>query len=443
MSRTIYRGKIFTFRSNANLQNIRNATPNALFVDSNEFLFLRDGAIVVVDGKITAVDDFHILQKSLLPNDVVVDYSNKLITPGFIDTHMHSTQTSAVGSYGEKLLEWLDNYIFPSEEVFNSDSSARLEFGILLNQLFRNGTTTICSYLPCAYDGADVIFDIANQFNMRAILGNTIMTDGSPRLVTDPATSMKISERLYEKWHNNNRMHYALTPRFALSCTEETLGLCKEFVQSHKDVYIQTHINENLSEIKDTLTKFPWAKDYLDVYEKYDLVNNRSIYAHCIHNTESEWQRMKEKGAIFSNCPTSNNYLGSGFFNYEKALTMDVKLTMGSDWGAGNTLSMLRVMDDAYKVAMLSSFKLETLVRWYTCTLGSAKALELDHCIGSLEVGKEADFIVIEPNNNELLSRRLENCYNLLDYLFALTALGDDRLIHATYIYGKKVHGHE
>ncbi len=308
-------------------------------------------------------------------------------------------------------------------------------------QLFKNGTTSICAYLPTSYDGADLVFEMTDQYNMRVIMGNTIMTDGNAKLITDPQTSMKISEKLYNKWHGVNRSLYALTPRFALSCTDETLGLCREFMESHPDAYVQSHLCENINEIADTVAKFSWAKDYLEVYEKSGLVNARSIYGHCIHLSESEWSRMVEKQAIFANCPVSNNYLGSGLFNYQKAVQLDAKLTLATDWGAGNTLSMLRVMDDAYKVAMLNSFKLETLTRWYSCTLGAAKALGVGQHIGSLEVGKEADFIVFDPAQNELLNYRLESSFDLLDYLFSLSSLGDDRIVAATYVYGNKVHG--
>lgn len=438
--RTVYRGKIFTFNQSATLSNLQGVIPGNLFVDDEKFTFLRDGAMIVEEGKIVAISDYHKLKETLLPEDKIIDYGNKLITPGFFDTHMHATQTSGVGAYGEKLLTWLENYIFPSEVAFNSEQAGRREYDILLNQLFKNGTTSICAYLPTSYDGADLLFDMTNRYNMRAVMGNTIMTDGNKNLITDPQTSIKISEKLYNKWHGTDRISYALTPRFALSCTEETMGLCREFLESHPDAYTQTHICENVNEIEDTISKFPWAKDYLAVYEKFGLVNDKSIFGHCIHLSDSEWSRMLEKGAIFANCPASNNYLGSGLFKYKTAIERNAKLTLATDWAAGNTLSMLRVMDDAYKVAILNSFKLETLTRWFSATLGSAKALGLDKYVGSLEVGKEADFIVIDPEANDLLGYRLESSYNLLDYLFSLSALGDDRIIAATYIYGNKVY---
>lgn len=438
--KTLYRGKIFTFTNKATLANLQGVVPDSLFVNDERFIFLRDGAIIVESGKIIAIGDYLDIRNQLQLDDKEVDYSGKLITPGFIDSHMHATQTSAVSAYGEKLLTWLDNYIFPGEVAFNSEQSARREYEILLKQLFKNGTTTICAYLPSSYDGADLLFEITDKYKMRAVMGNTIMTDGNPKLITDGETSMLISEKLYHKWHETNRLSYALTPRFALSCTDESMGLCKEFVESHPDAYIQTHLCENVNEIQDTLAKFPWAKDYLNVYEKFGLVHDRTILGHCIHLSDSEWSRMTEAGVVFANCPASNNYLGSGLFRYDEAIKRNAKLTLATDWAAGNTLSMLRVMDDAYKVAMLNSFKLETLTRWYSTTLGSAKALSLDDYIGSLEVGKEADFIVLDPEANELLNYRLESSYDLLDYLFSVSSLGDDRIVAATYVYGNNVY---
>ena len=132
--------------------------------------------------------------------------------PGLIDTHMHTTQTKAVGAYGEKLLQWLDGYIFPSEASFNISSLALQEFDILLKELFKSGTTTICGYAPSAYDGTDIVFEIAQEHNMRVVLGNTIMTQGNKEIITDAQTSMKISEKLCNKWHNRGRASYALTP---------------------------------------------------------------------------------------------------------------------------------------------------------------------------------------------------------------------------------------
>ncbi|WP_150464530.1 guanine deaminase [Francisella sp. XLW-1] len=434
----IYRASIFTFNKNATLQSLLGHKVDNLFSDSKDYTFLRDGAVVVENGLITEVNDFHKI--NIGENDKLIDYSGKLIMPGLIDTHMHTTQTKAVGAYGEKLLEWLDGYIFPSEASFNSSSLAHKEFDILFKELFKSGTTTICGYAPSAYDGTDIVFEIAQKYNMRVVLGNTIMTQGNKEIITDAQTSMKISEKLCNKWHNRGRASYALTPRFALSCDDETLNLCKEFMQSHKDVYVQTHLSENLNEIKDTLAMYPNAKDYLNVYENYSLITDKTILGHCIHLSDSEWNRMKDQGVVIASCPTSNNFLGSGHFDYKTAIEKDIKLTLATDWAAGNTLSMLRVMDDAYKAALLNSYKLETLIRLFSSTLGSAKALDLGDKIGSLEKGKEADFIVINTDNNSLLKYRLESAYNLQDYLFSVISLGDDRLIDATYIYGSKVH---
>ncbi len=438
--KTFYRGKIFTFNKNATLSNLQGVIPNSLFVDDDKFTFLRDGAIAVEDGIITDFGDYSEFESKITSQDTLIDYSGKLITPGFIDSHMHATQTSGVSAYGEKLLTWLENYIFPSEVAFKSEESARREYEILLKELFKNGTTSICAYLPSSYDGADVLFEITNKYKMRAIMGNTIMTDGNHYLITDPATSMKISEKLYNKWHNKGRLSYAMTPRFALSCTDESLSMCGDFVRKHPDVYIQTHLCENKNEIEDTLAKFPGAEDYLAVYEKFGLVNDKTIFGHCIHLSDREWSSMVEKKAIFANCPISNNYLGSGLFKYEEAIKRDAKFAFATDWAAGNSLSMFRVMDDAYKVGMLNSFKLETLTRWFSVTLGTAKALQLDKHIGSLEVGKEVDFIVVDTKQNDLLNYRLEGSHDLLDYLFSISALGDDRIINSTYIYGNKVY---
>jgi guanine deaminase len=433
MSETIaYRGDIFYFNDTATLENVPRKKGK-----SEQYVYIQDGVLLVQAGKILAVGNYADL-KDKLSEIKVIDYQNKLITPGFIDTHQHSTQSAIVAAYGEKLLEWLENYVFPSESHFRDKAVATRELNFFIDQLLRNGTTTAVSYGPLFYDAADVFFEELSQRNMRFITGNVLMDINSPdnlRLSTQENYDNCV--KLIEKWHNKNRLSYCISPRFALSCSEEMLELCGSLKKEYPDCYIQTHLNENLNEIAEVEKLYPWSKNYLDVYDHFGLVTDRTIFGHCIHTTDAELAVFKKTGAIISWCPVSNNFLGSGLFNFSHALNYTQKITLGTDWGGGNCLSMFAVLDDAYKVAMLNSYKLPSMVRWYMATLGAAKALHLDDKIGSFTPGKEADFIVIDPDVTPYIKYRREKVEDIFDLLFILMTLGSEINIKATYIYGE------
>ena len=441
--RNVYRGKICTFKSAATMQNLQTLVADDLFSNNELLSFIRDGAMIVENGIITEIGEFYLLKRHITAEDNLIDYGERLITPGFIDSHLHATQSSINGNTLKvaDIRKWLNDIVYPRELTFKSAVTGRREYELMLGYLFQNGITSICAFLPPFYDGADLFFELTSRYNMRVIMGNNMMTEGHKQLTLSAQENIMVSERLYKKWHNNGRSSFALTPRFALSCNEELFGLCKDFIGNYSDSYIHTHLAEGNKEVVDTLAKFPWAKDNLAVFEKYNLVNDKSIFAHCIYLSSSEVQRLKSQESIWVSCPTSNCYTGVGMFNYNQALQQNVKLTLATDWGSGNTLSMFKVMDDAYKVARLNSFYLDVLTRLFCTTLGAAKALGLDQYIGSLEVGKEADFIVLDPSKNSCLMHRLESSYDLHDYLFNLISFGDDRVVAATYIMGEKVHG--
>lgn len=431
-----YRGNLFYFKETANLKNIpRNRKQIA--DENDQFIYIEDGVLVVDDGKITAVGQFKDLQKDLM-GIKITNYQNKLITPGFIDTHQHATQSAIVAAYGEKLLEWLNEYVFPGESIFRDPQKAKNELNFFLDQLIKNGTTTAVSYGPLFYEATDIFFAELEKRNMRFITGNILMDSNSPdELRLSTKENYENCKNLIKKWHNKNRLSYCISPRFALACSEEMLELCGTLKKEHPDTYIQTHLDENLSEVKETQKTFPWSKNYLDVYQKFGLVTDRSVFGHCIHTTDPELELFKESGAIMSWCPVSNNFLGSGLFNFERSTKYTDKITLGTDWGGGNSLSMFAVLDDAYKVSMLNSYKLPSMIRWYLATLGAAKALQIDDKVGSFKIGKEADFIVIDPDASPYLTYRHEKVDNIFDLLFILMTLGDERNIAATYIYGE------
>ncbi len=430
--RLAYRGSIFTFKGTATLDNLPRKKDDL----SDHYLYIEDGVLLVEDGLIKKVGDYNELKGEI--NDIeIIDYKGKIITPGFIDTHIHAAQSGIVAAYGEKLLEWLNNYVFPFESGYKDEEVARKDLNFFLDHLIQNGTTTACAFGPLFYNATDIFFTEIDKRNMRFITGNILMDTNSPEyFMLSTKDNYDNAKKLIEKWHNKNRIHYSLCPRFALSCSEEMLELSGDLKKQYPDIYLQTHLDENLNEIKEVKRIFPWSKHYLDVYDRYNLVTDRSVFGHCIHTTDAELELFKASQAIIAWCPISNNFLGSGLFDFKRTSKFTENITLATDMGGGNTFSMFAVMDDAYKVCMLQSYKLPSMIRWYLATLGSAKALKIADKIGSLEPGKEADFIVIDPQASPILKYRSAQVNDIFELLFILMTLADDRQIKATYILG-------
>ncbi len=434
--KTAYRGALFYFKDTATLANVP-INKEKQSDEECQYIYIEDGLLVIESGKIVDVGTYHDLKTKF--NDIkVIDYKGKLITPGFIDTHQHASQSAIVAAYGEKLLEWLNNYVFPAESTYVDEKRAKKDLNFFLDQLLKNGTTTAVSYGPLFYSASDIFFEELKNRNMRFITGNILMDINSPDyLKLSVEQNYDNCKQLIAKWHNTNRLSYCISPRFALACSEQMLELCGALKKEHPDCYIQTHLDENINEVSEVKKLYPWSKNYLDVYNHFGLVTDRTVFGHCIHTTHEELELFKKSGAIMSWCPVSNNFLGSGLFHFGRALKYTDKITMGTDWGAGNCLSMFAVLDDAYKVSMLNNVQLASMTRWYMATYGAARALQLEDKIGNFTPGKEADFIVIDAEVNPYMKYRLEKVNDIFDFLFVLMTLGSEENIKATYIYGK------
>jgi guanine deaminase len=429
-----YRGSIFYFKDSANFENILRADKATL---NEHCVYHEDGILLVQAGKVKEVGSYADMSNQL-QNTKIIDYQGKIITSGFIDTHQHATQSAIVAAYGEKLLTWLEHYVFPSESSYKTPEIAKTELNFFLDQLLMNGTTTAVSYGPLFYEATDIFFEELARRNMRFITGNIMMDRNAPDyLCLSTQDNYDNAQKLIKKWHNKNRLSFCLSPRFAISSSEAQLELCSALKKEYPDLFIQTHLDENLNEIKEVKKIYPWSKNYLDVYDHYGLNDKKTIFGHCIHLTNPELELLKNSQAIISWCPVSNNFLGSGLFDIAHVLKYTNNITLGTDWGGGNTLSMLEVMGDAYKVAMLKNYKLPTMMRWFFATLGAAQALQLDDKIGNLEIGKEADFIVIDPDATSYMQYRHKQTTDISELLFMLMTLGCDSNITATYIYGE------
>ena len=406
--------------------------------------YFADGVLVVEDGRISALGAASEVLPTLADDVEVTHYPDALITPGFIDTHIHFPQTGMVGSYGEQLLDWLNEYTFPCEGQFADKAHADGVAQIFLKELLRNGTTTALVFGSVHPESVDALFEAAQALDLRLIAGKVMMDRNAPDYLTDTAqSSYAQSKALIERWHGKGRLHYAVTPRFAPTSSEAQLTLAGQLLREYPDVYLQTHLSENLQEIKWVKALFPERSNYLDVYDHYKLLGERSVLAHGVHLCDAECARLAETGSAIAFCPTSNLFLGSGLFNLPQAERFKVNVGLGTDVGAGTSFSLLHTLNEAYKVMQLQGEKLNPFKSLYLATLGGARALRLEDRVGTLQPGTDADFVVLDYHATPLLSYRIAQAKTFEEVLFVLMTLGDDRAVLQTYAAGRRVHSRD
>jgi guanine deaminase len=340
-----------------------------------------------------------------------------------------------------QLLDWLNNHTFPAELAFADPAHAAATAEFFLDQLLRNGTTSALVFGSVHATSVDALFDAALTRNVRLIAGKVLMDRNAPEGLLDTAESGRAdTEGLIRRWRGRGRLGYAVTPRFALSCSEAQLQTAGEIVAANPDVLLHTHMSENPAEIAEVARLFPDSRDYLDVYARFGLLTDRSVFAHCVHADEDALKRMAAHGASAAFCPSSNMLLGSGLFSLKRACGCRVNVALGTDVGGGSSFSLLSMMGEAYKVGQLLGDGLDPLKAFYLATMGGARALKIDDRVGTLEPGKEADFVVLDLSATPLLARRTTATRTPADLLFALSLLADDRAIERTYLAGALAH---
>jgi guanine deaminase len=389
---------------------------------------------VVEDGHVVAFGG-HAALSGRFPDVSVTDLTGKLIVPGFVDCHVHYPQTDRIASHGEQLLSWLERHIFPEEAKFSSRAHADAVAAVFLDQLLMNGTTSALVFATVHATSVDALFEAALAREMRIVSGKVLMDQGPMGLRDSVVDGRADTEALIRKWHGRGRLGYAVTPRFALTSSDDQLADAGAVLAAHPDVLLHTHLAENLGECAAVADRFPDAAHYLDVYDRFGLVGARSVFAHCIHMSDLAMARMGAAGAGIAFCPTSNLFLGSGLFDLALADRHHVKTGLGSDVGAGTSFSLLATMGEAYKVGQMRGTSLDPFRALYLATAGGARTLGLADRIGGLQPGQEADFVVLDPRATALLARRTAGA-DLADKLFALQILGDDRAVAATYVAG-------
>lgn len=427
----IFRGEVFSFK-----------------ISSCEcwdtYDFYPDGGLVVSDGKIIEAGPYAGISRRY-PGVETVDYSGKLLMPGFIDTHIHYSQSGIIGMYGKQLLDWLNEYTYPAETSFSSFEYAKQTARKFINELLRNGTTTCMAYATVHPGSVSALFEVATAYNMRLMTGKVLMDRNAPDELLIPwEQAEEETIRLIETWHNRGRNQYAITPRFAISCSSEQLRSAARLHRRYPDTYIQTHLSENKNEIEQTLSLFPGCRDYLEVYEREDLLTDRTVFAHCIHLSDGECKRLSEAGSILAHCPTSNFFLGSGLYDMQRMNRAQLRTTIATDIGAGTSFSMLRTLGESYKMQQLKGYSMSLFESFYRSTLGAAVALGIADKIGSFAKGHEADFIVVDYAVSSVQRMRRDflqqtGKWNLQNKLFGLQTLGDERNIAAVYLMGQRV----
>lgn len=426
MSNAVLRGSIFYFVGSP--------------IEQGEaaWVYIEDGLLWVEQGHVRAVGRYETLIATLDRSLPVREYKHHLIVPGFVDAHLHYPQMEMIAAWGATLLDWLEAYTFPVESQFGDARYAAAIATRFIDELLRNGTTTAMVFGSVQQQSSEALFVEAQKRSMRLIAGKVMMDRNVPESLRDSALrSYDESRALIERWHGVDRLQYAVTPRFAPTSTPQQLDMAGRLLAEFPDVYMQTHIAETEKEVAWVRRLFPDADNYASVYQRHGLLGRRSLLAHGIYLNDAERGSLAASGASIVHCPTSNLFLGSGLFSVCQARASATGLALGTDVGAGTSFSLLTTMNEAYKVQQLLGEPLDPFDAWYLASLGGAKALDLDNVIGSLQQGREADFLVLDLEATELLRFRLQHCSNLSEMLFVLMMLGDDRLVQETWVLGK------
>ena len=429
MTATLIRGRTLSF----------SRAPLSLD-DTGAYAYESDGALLVESGLILASGSYDAVKAQAADDVAEIDHRPHLILPGFIDTHLHFPQMQVIGSYAANLLEWLNTYTFPEECRFVETAHAERIAGKFFNEMVRHGTTTAVAYCSVHKASADAFFAEALNRNMRMIAGKVMMDRNAPQgLLDTPEMGYDETRAVIEQWHGKGRNHVAITPRFAITSTPEQMSAAETLVREFPDLHVQTHLSENRDEIDFTCALYPDAIDYTDVYARYGLLGPKTLFGHAIHLSDREMDAMSETGSIAVHCPTSNLFLGSGLFPLRRLMNREkpVRVSFATDIGGGTSYSMLRTLDEAYKIQQLQGERLNPLESYYFMTLGNAEALSLADRIGTLNPGTDADFIVLNMAATPAMALKAEVVTSLTDELFLLQTMGDDRAIVETYVAGE------
>ena len=429
MNNSIIRGRILTFKRMPNSNS-----------DTESYTYVEDGALFITNGTISKLGSFKEIKETAPEKITIYDHRPLLIVPGFIDTHLHFPQIQIIGSYAANLFEWLNTYTYIEEQKYKEQHHSELMAKEFFNTLINYGTTTAAAFCTIHPESVEAFFTESHRRNMLMIGGKVMMDQNAPKKLLDtPKSGYDDTKMLINKWHGVGRQYYAISPRFAVTSTPLQLEMSQTLVNEHPDCYLQTHLSENKNELALVKKLYPDYKDYTGIYEHYNLLGSRSLFGHCIHLSNREVAIMSETKSVAVFCPTSNLFLGSGLFDLQHLSKQKhpVRVATATDIGGGTSCSMLKTMDEAYKVLQLQGQRLSPIESFYQITLGNACALSLENKIGTLAIESDADITILNSRATSLMKIRMQTVKSLAEELFVLQTMGDDRSVAQVYIKGK------
>jgi guanine deaminase len=396
---------------------------------------LVDNGRVVVCGEYTAIRDAH-------PGVATVDWRGGFILPGFVDAHVHFPQVRIIGAMGRTLLDWLAAVALPEEARMADRGYAAETARLFVHALASHGTTTALVFGAHFADATAELFEAAGASGLRMASG-MVLSDRllRPELHVTAERAYRDSTMLIERYHKRGRLSYAVTPRFAYSTTESMLEVCQQLMKDHPDLLLQTHINENLAEIGELARLFPWARDYLAIYERYQLSGERSVMAHNVHATSSEIARLADAGTAVAHCPGSNAALGSGCFPLRRHIDAGVTCALGTDVGGGLGFGILKEGLHAYLMQRLAPDPkaLDAARLLYMSTRAGAEALGLETEIGDFRPGKAADFVYLRPPQGSVLEAAVHHATEPAQALASLFTLAGPESVREVRVEGATV----
>lgn len=404
--------------------------------DQSAFHYQEDGGVLIIDGLICDAGEFSTIC-ARHPDVDVIDHRPDLLMAGFIDLHLHFPQVQVIASWGEQLLDWLHTYTFPAEAAFSNFGHAQNMASQFFDLLTDHGTTTAVAFCSSHKTSAEAYFAEAHRRDMRMIGGKVMMDRNAPNAVLDTAQSgYDDTNALIKKWHNNGRLSYAISPRFAITSTPAQMEASQCLAAEHPTCFVQTHLSENHDEIEYTRSLYPDAPDYLGIYEHYGLLGPNTLLGHCIHLNDREVDVIGQTQSRPVFCPTSNLFLGSGLYNLAHMDNQKISTGIATDIGGGTSYSMLTTLNEGYKILQLQGQRLSPFGAFYWITRGNADVLGMADKIGTLDIGSEADIVVLNAKATPAMDLRMQSVKSLAEELFVLQIMGDDRAIAQTYVGG-------
>ena len=417
-------------------------TPRNPFIHPHALECHWDGGLLIRNGRVQACGDYPAIRKQH-PQATSVDLRGGFLLPGLIDTHIHYPQLKVLGNLGRSLLDWLESCALPEEARMADHSYARAIARQFVSALASHGTTTALVFGAHFASATAELFEAARASGLRMISG-LVMSDRRLRddLYQTPEAAYRDSMALIRRFHGQDRLLYAVTPRFALSTSEAMLEICQSLMREHTGLRLQTHINENPVEVVQVKNLFPWAADYLAVYERFGLSSPRAVMAHNVHATGSEIERLAGAGAAIAHCPSSNAALGSGIFPLRRHIAAGVRCALGTDVGGGTGFGMLKEALQAYLMQRVAphGFVLDSAHLLYLATRAGAEALGLSHEIGDFHPGKAADFVYLRPVAGSPLAAIAGESENPERVLSAIFTLAGQETVHEVRVQGTVVY---